>query len=160
MKRTFEGWVETEVPLPQILIDDRPYLPRPGILGKSGSLVPKFHGQACAHRPMPRFRSAHARTNVIAYPLISIYRTVGGEYVEADFRPGVEALRNFHCLVPGVPGGVNPVDLILLSADCEIAVQLDHRPSRRYRLRPIDLDFVVLLCSYMTGKQDGKSNKR
>src|SRR6202162_4666349 len=51
MKRFVKSWIERQIPRSDLLIDDRPYLPSPGVRRKFCPLVPNLVRQAQPHRP-------------------------------------------------------------------------------------------------------------
>src|SRR5271163_2903918 len=71
MPGALEGRVKGKIPGAQLLVDDRANLPGPGVGGVAAALVANLGGKAHVDRPVPLFGDSHARTNVIAYPLIA-----------------------------------------------------------------------------------------
>src|SRR3954462_1157165 len=94
---------------------------------------------------MPLLRYAHARANVVAYPIPAVSVARGGEDVEADFEPVVEAVSDLNSLVHGVMRGRDTVDGVLLAFHGEVGMKLDHSVVRFERLGRVDLDLVVVL---------------
>src|SRR5260370_11690918 len=137
--------VEVQIPTANLLIDDRAHLPGPGIRGKFAALIADFIRETKPNRPMPFFRNAHARANVVAHPLDPISIALVGKDVKAGFKPIREAMGNLNRFVLGVVGGKNSILSGLAAVNGEIAMQLDHGAVRRDRVVTIDLDLVILL---------------
>src|SRR6266705_5098233 len=123
--------VEVQIPAANLLIDDRAHLPGPGIRGEFAALIADFIGETEPNGPMPFFRNAHARANVVAHPLDPISIAMVSEYVKAGFKPVREAMRNLNGFVLGVVGRKNSILSGLAAVDGEIAVQVDDGAGRR-----------------------------
>src|SRR5215831_15296979 len=63
VERFVECGVEREIPLVDLLIDDRAHLPGPGVRGILRPLIANFVGKAQADGPFPFGRDADARAN-------------------------------------------------------------------------------------------------
>src|SRR5207302_3061147 len=126
----------------QFFIHDRANFPGPGVGGEAAALISDLVGEADAHRPVPGFGHAHARTDVIAHPLPSIAGVDAGEDVEAGLEPIGNALGDLDGLVLGAVGGLQAIDYIAFSRDGVVAMQLDHSGLRRDRVGAVDLNFV------------------
>src|ERR1039458_2141702 len=79
VKGALQRGVDGHVPAVQLLVDDGPDLPRPGVGGVASALVTNFGRQAHIHWPVPRFGDPDAWPNVIAYPLVAFPRAVAHE---------------------------------------------------------------------------------
>src|SRR5271156_1674187 len=137
--------IDSEVPTPGRLVNNRTYLPCPCIWRINFSLVADLSRNTKADWPMPRVRHTHAGTDVIADPLNAAAVLLAGEDIEADFEPGVDPLRKFERFVLLVVRGIDPIDDVLLSFCREIRMQFDHQAFRRHGICTIDLNFVVSL---------------
>src|SRR5262249_60213305 len=87
LERLVDGGIECPVPVADLLVDDRPDLPRPRVRREIALLVAELHRQAHAHGPVPRFRDACARPDVVADPLPARVRLDAREQVEAGLEP-------------------------------------------------------------------------
>src|SRR5260370_33754600 len=123
--------VEVQIPTANLLIDDRAHLPGPGIRGKFAALIADLIRETEPNGPMPFFRNAHARANVVAHPLDPISIALGGNDVKDGFNPIREAMGNLNGFVLGVVGGKNSILSGLAAVNREIAMQLDHGAVRR-----------------------------
>src|SRR5208283_5499153 len=101
--------VPGEIPTIDLLVDDWPNLPRPGVGSVRPALVAELGGNAHVDRPMPRLGNAHARANVVADPLIALGAAIAGEHVEPDFEPVVDTLRDFERFVEGMLVGADAI---------------------------------------------------
>ena len=102
MKRFFESRVNRNIPAAPLLIDNRPKFPRPGIFRKRASLISCFGRQAQSDRPLPFFRNADARTDMIAHPFPSFPWLNTGKDVKPGLEPRSEPVSNFERFMPGV----------------------------------------------------------
>jgi hypothetical protein len=141
------GAVDGPIPAADGLVDDRHELPGPSGIGKGGSGVAEFAGEADADRPAPFRGNAHAWTNVIANPLDADAALFGGEGVEAHFEPVSDALRELEGFVFLVLGGEHAELGGGAAVDGEVAVQFDEERFWSLRFGGIDLDFVVVLSA-------------
>ncbi len=91
---------------PDCLVDDGANLPVPGVGRIAGALIAELGGEADADRPVPGVGHADAGTDVVADPLDALAAAFAGEDVEANFRPFVDALRDFDGFVLGMIGGL------------------------------------------------------
>src|SRR5580704_777118 len=94
MPGAFQGRVKGKIPAAQLLVDDGANFPGPGVGGVTAALVANLGGKAHIDGPVPLFGGSHARTNMIAYPLIALAAAVAHEDIKAGFKPGCEALRD------------------------------------------------------------------
>src|SRR5438270_670006 len=79
--------IETQVPSPELTIDNWANLPSPGVRRKLPPLVADFIREAHSHRPMPRFGNSKSGPNVIAYPIPMPIRLNTGENVKTGLEP-------------------------------------------------------------------------
>src|SRR5882724_2317751 len=139
MEGTIHRRIETQIPAAQLLVDDRANLPGPSIGGVRTALIADLGREAHVYRPMPFFRNAHPRPDMIAYPLIALARAIAHEDVETGLEPTVEALSNLDGFVQGVVIGPNAVNYALRSFKGEVRVQLHHGAAWRHRLGAVHL---------------------
>src|SRR6266705_5004184 len=147
MQGPVKSRVEVQIPTANLLIDDRAHLPGPGIRGKFAALIADFIGETEPNGPMPFFRNAHARANVVAHPLDPISIALVGKDVKAGFKPIREAMGNLNGFVLGVVRGKNSILRGLAAVNREIAMQLDHGAVPHDRVVTIDLDLVIVLST-------------
>src|SRR5436309_14514897 len=126
MERTLQAGVERQVQFPNLLIDDGPDFPRPGVGRITGAHPSELGRKAKADGPFPGRRNPHARPNMIAYELPAVGAIRASENVEPGFEPFVETMRDFDRLVQGVIGGTHAIDYVLGTLEGEVAVQLYH----------------------------------
>ena len=140
-----ESGVEREIPPAQLLIDDGPHLPGPGIRGILTPLIADFVRETEPDRPFPFRRDADARANVVADPVYAAAVLFRRENIEADLQPIPEAVGDFDRFVKLVVGGEYSVLRGFRALKREIAVQFDHGAAGFDGVVGIDLDFVVVL---------------
>ena len=58
---------------------------------------------------------------------------------------------NFQSLMQRVDGGKHAIDFLPLALNCEIAMDFHHGFAHRNGIRPINLDFVIVLAVTNTG---------
>src|SRR5438105_5310390 len=145
MQRRVERGIERPIPASQFLIHDGPYLPGPRVRRKFSPLIADLVGKAHAHRPVPRFRRAHPRTNVISHPLPAVAVMDAGKNVEAGFKPVGESLCDLDGLVHRAIGRLQTIYHFLFTLDGVIAVQLDHGAARMNGFAGINLYLVIIL---------------
>lgn len=109
MKRPVKSRIEREVPRANLLIDDGPHLPGPCVCRIPAPLIANLVRKAEAHGPVPLFRNAHPRTNVVTDPVPSLAILRGSENVETGLEPVSETVRDFDGLVQLVIGGKQAV---------------------------------------------------
>jgi len=100
MQRFFQNRIETQIPAPQLLVDDRPQLVTPGIRRELTAGPPDFLRNANANRPVPRRRYAEAGPEVRAHVLPAKFLPGGSEDVEAGLEPVRPSVGNLHRLMP------------------------------------------------------------
>jgi hypothetical protein len=96
---------------------------------------------------VPFLRDGNARADVITHPLPALALGYGSEDVKAALEPVIEAVGDLDGLVLGVISGVNTVDDCLRSIDREVAMEFHHSVSRIGQVRPVHLDFVIVLST-------------
>jgi hypothetical protein len=96
---------------------------------------------------VPFFRDSNARPDVITHPLPALAIGYGSKDVKTALEPIVEAVGNLDGLVLGVIRGVNTVDDCLRSIDREVAMEFHHSVSGIDQVRPVHLDFVIVLSA-------------
>src|SRR5258708_15611769 len=147
VERLVERGVERQMPVADLLVDEGPHLPGPGIRGKFAPLVADLIRKAETDGPFPFWGDADARADVVANPLKSIAIAFVGEDVKAGFKPICEAVSNLDGFVLRVIRGQDAVLNGLAAIDGEIAVELDHGVMRLNHVIAVDLDFVVVLSA-------------
>src|SRR5581483_7598175 len=151
--RFLQGGIERQVPAIDLLVDDRPDLPRPGIGAEVGADVAELGRKTQADGPVPLLRHREARADVGADELPSALGLDRAEQVEAGLEPVVEAARDLKRLVEGMMGGENTIFRSLAPLDSEVAVELNHGAVRGHGVAGIDLDFVVVLRARGNGER-------
>ncbi len=151
--RIVKGRIEGPVPAADFLVHDRAHFPRPGVGGILPALIAHFVRKAYAHRPMPFFRNAKARPDMVAHPLPSLAGIHRSKDIKSHFEPVVEAVRDLDGFMFGVIGRVYAICDLFAAVNGEIAVQLHHRVARFNRLRAVHLNFVIVLCAGRRGAQ-------
>src|SRR5437763_16785266 len=99
MKRLFERTIEREIQLTYLLVDNRAYLPGPGVAVEVRPLISKLGRKAESHRQMIFLRNRYTRTDVRPYPFPAAVRLYAGELIKARLEPLVEAVRDLHGFV-------------------------------------------------------------
>jgi hypothetical protein len=84
---------------------------------------------------------------MIAHPLPALALGYGSEDVKAALEPVIEAVRDLYGFVLRVISGVNTVDDCLRSIDREVAMKFHHSVSGIDQVRPVHLDFVIVLST-------------
>src|SRR2546422_3461959 len=64
-----QNWIDRDIPALPLLVDDRTELKSPGIRREGAPLVADFRRETETHRQAPALGCAHARADVVAYPL-------------------------------------------------------------------------------------------
>src|SRR5215813_325213 len=105
VKRLVEGRIEGEIQAAELLIDDRAHFPGPGVGREFSALITDFVGKTEADRPVPFFRDAEARANMVADPLHALSVLGRSEDVEASLEPVGEAMRDLDGFVELMVGG-------------------------------------------------------
>src|SRR5204862_8252663 len=101
--------IEGEIPPPELLINDRADLPRPGVRGVPAALPADFVRKADADGPVPLGRNAHSGADVAAnvVPTLAVLRR--SENVDAGFKPAIKSMGDLDGFVPLVVGGKRAV---------------------------------------------------
>src|SRR5262249_34435384 len=138
---------------------------RPGISRELTSLIADLQREADANGPVPTLGDTDPGADMVADPLPAGFGLYAGEKVEAGFEPGGKAVSDFDRLVEGVLGRDYPLFGMGCALGRDVTVQFDHGAPGRGRLRPVHLDFEVLLgCDYGRGRetepqQEGAHNR-
>src|ERR1044071_1565476 len=94
MHRFFERRVHREIPASDLLINNRPQFPAPGILRKRPPLKAELGRKAHSHRPVPFLRHANSRPDMVPHPFPSRARLDAAEEIKARFTPSVPPMRD------------------------------------------------------------------
>src|SRR5581483_11688852 len=108
-ERFLQGGIERQVPAIDLLVDDRPDLPRPGVGAEVGADVAELGRKTQADGPVPLLRHRDARADVGADEVPSALGLDRAEQIEAGLKPVVEAARDLQRLVEGMMGGENAI---------------------------------------------------
>src|SRR2546425_6372282 len=144
--------IERKIPASELLVHDGPNFPSPRVFRKNAALVADFVGKTHADRPAPFCRDTHARADMIAHPVPALAVAEGSENIKAHLKPVVETVGDLNRFVERMIRGQYAVLRSLRAAECEVAVQLDHRVAGRDGFVGIDLDFVVVLGGGANGE--------
>src|SRR5712672_1119560 len=101
--------MEGEIPSSNLLIDDRPHLPPPGVNGILPPLLADLVRKTQSDGPFPFRWNAKARTNVIANPVDALSVVLGSKKVEAGLKAIRKAMGDFDGFVKLVVGGIDAV---------------------------------------------------
>src|SRR5437016_134433 len=92
MERPVKRGIEGQIPLAELLIHDRPNLPRPSVCGIPAALPADFVRKADSDGPMPLGRNAHTGANVAANVIPTLAVLGGSKNVKPGFEPVIEAV--------------------------------------------------------------------
>src|SRR6185312_6142106 len=145
MKRFIKGWIEGEVPLARLFVDDRANLPGPCVLRKLRPLIAHLVRYAHAHGPVPLFRDSETGPNVITNPVPSIAGTSAGKNIKAGLKPIIHALRDFNGFMNGMVCGRNSIHLSLGTLRGVVGMEFNHRYAGVDRVGAVHLYLVVVL---------------
>src|ERR1051326_8830207 len=67
-----DSWIEREIPGPNLLINDRTHLPRPGVRRKTMALIANLIRETQAQGPMPFLWNSKAGTYVVSHPVPAV----------------------------------------------------------------------------------------
>src|SRR5258708_9997665 len=146
MEGTLQAGVERQVQFSNLLINDRPDFPRPGVGRITGAYPSELGRKTEPDGPFPGRRNPHARPNMIAYELPAVGAIRASENVEPGFEPFVETMRDLDRLMQRVIGGAHAIDHVLAALEGEVAAQLSHGSARLNCFRRIDLDLIIFLA--------------
>src|SRR6266571_1944990 len=158
MEGSVKRGIERKIPRAELLIDNGPDFPRPGVRGVSAALPADFVREADADGPVPVGRNAHPGTNVAAYIIPTLAVLGGSKNVKPGLEPVVKTVGDLDGFMQLVVRGKSAVIGGFGALKCKVRVQLHHSVARLDSLVRIHLDFVVPLRA--SGQRQGRASKR